>query len=455
MLKRILVALLALCALGAPAYADPVDDYVRNQMQLLHIPGMAVAVVKDGKIAKLSTYGQANVQHNRPVTADTAFQIASATKMFTGMAILKLAHDGRLSLDDNLRAHFPEAPESWDRITIRQLATHSSGLEDRLEIEGEATVAKIVEVAQRTPFSYESGSQSRYGFTDFVVMQAIVEKVMGKPFPAALRQLVIEPLGLTNTGFETEFLANGRPPYAERADIYEWKNGVNMDDHFIYGPQGYAAGGLLTSIRDFATFAVFFDQPEGLTDQEVATLWTAPTLSTGKAGEYGIGWTVRTYHGFEAVGHSGGPSLSDMVRFPEQKLTIIILSNQRRLFPTMAESIADFYIPKGTLKPAIADHRPDITKRLHTALIEAAVNRIDTSRFSEQTANESKYFFGDFGGALMEAVGPLNSVELVAETISEGRIERRYRVNFERKTMHWLIGVNKDGLVDRFQPWGE
>src|SRR6185369_15058004 len=123
---------------------DGIDDYLRAQMVKNHIPGLAVAIVRQQKIIKLKGYGTANLEWNQPVTPDTLFQIASSTKPFTGTALMMLVEDGKISLDDKISKYLPGAPAAWQNITIRQLATHSSGLSNNVPVKPDADIEEFV-----------------------------------------------------------------------------------------------------------------------------------------------------------------------------------------------------------------------------------------------------------------------------------------------------------------------
>ena len=185
-MRCLLLLLLGLAALApAPLRADAIDDIVREQMAVSHIPGAAVAVVERGKAVKLRGYGEANLEWPSPVDPDTRFQLASATKLFTGVLLMRLAEREALALDAPIARFFNGAPPDWRRITVRQLANHSSGLPDDLGTPRPKTVEAIVAAAMARPLAYQPGTEARYGFTDFVVLRAILEKVSGKPLPAA------------------------------------------------------------------------------------------------------------------------------------------------------------------------------------------------------------------------------------------------------------------------------
>lgn len=180
---------------------DRVDAILHRQMALNTIPGAAVAIVDHGRIVKIATYGMANLEWDAPVGPDTRFQLASVTKMFTGVLLMRLVEQGKVGLDDPLTRWFPEAPPTWAGISVRQLANHSSGLAEQWGAARDATVDQIVAKAISTPLAYAPGSEARYGFTDFTVLRAILEKAGGKPLPQLLTEELFAPLGMTSTGF--------------------------------------------------------------------------------------------------------------------------------------------------------------------------------------------------------------------------------------------------------------
>src|SRR5216117_480362 len=125
----VLVLLLApLLVAAPPARADAIDDYIKVEMERRHIPGLALAVARNGKIVKVRGYGIANLEHDVPVTPDTVFELASVTKQFTAAAIMKLVEEGKVQLDDPILWHLPQGPATWKAMTVRHLLTHTAGL---------------------------------------------------------------------------------------------------------------------------------------------------------------------------------------------------------------------------------------------------------------------------------------------------------------------------------------
>ena len=131
-MRNVLLSLVAVLFAAVPAKTDQIDDIVTEQMKVSHLPGVAVAIVDNGRVTKLATYGEANLEWPTKVEPDTRFQLASATKLFTGILLMRAVEQGRLSLDDPISNFFPGAPESWSRIHVRQLANHTSGLNEDL-----------------------------------------------------------------------------------------------------------------------------------------------------------------------------------------------------------------------------------------------------------------------------------------------------------------------------------
>lgn len=449
----------ALLFLALAARADPIDDIVRAAMMRSHIPGAAVAVVERGRVVKLAAYGTANLEWQAPVDLDTKFQLASATKIFTGIALMRLVERGALSLDDPLTKFFPDAPATWKAIRVAQLATHTSGLDDDPGQPRPQTVDAIVAAAKQRPLAYAPGSEARYGFTDFVVLRAILEIAAGKPLPSILDDGIFKPLHLDGPRFA--FARNDGPSIRSaeivphRASIHAWSDGRQRASEFLYGEQGYGAGGLHASIHDLAAVFVALDRGTLLQAASWRTLQTPPVLADGRRGGFGIGWTTRRYRGTNVVGHSGGPALADILRVDARQLTIAVLCNQQRYYPLLAEAIADLYLPPAPAAAPIEDAAPALTGLLRATLRDAAAGRVDANAFERAAANASLGFLTGFGRALLEAVGPVDGIALLAERREGDRRVRTYRVSFARKTMAWRFETSAAGRIGTLRPAGE
>ncbi|WEK00814.1 MAG: serine hydrolase [Candidatus Sphingomonas phytovorans] len=440
----------------APAHADPIDEIVERYRTVSHIPGVAVAVVERGKVEKLQAYGLANLEWSGPVTIDTPFQTASASKIFTGVLIMRLVEQGTISLDDPLTRFFPDAPETWRAITVRHMASHMSGLPEQLGLSSSATPQEFVKAAMGRPLAYEPGSQSRYGFTDFIVFTAALEKATGLSYPDLLKREIATPLGLTGTGFD--FATDGAPAketeLRRRATTYYWDGSRQFEDRFLYPIHGYAAGGIFSSARDLAALFAAIDDGQFLKPESFKLLTTPAPLKDGRPGEFAIGWTASVYRGEPVYGHSGGPALADIMYVPRRDMTIVALGNQRRFFPLLAQSIADTRLPAPLPRRAIRDRNPALTRTVRSVLTQAGGGAPEAASFNAEGAG-ARDFLSHFGGALLTAVGPIQSIEALSEAILGTDVRRSYRIRFESRDMVWVARTDRGGLIAELRPGGD
>jgi CubicO group peptidase (beta-lactamase class C family) len=443
-------AVVAAVMTARPAVADPVDDIISEQTKVSHLPGVAVAIVDDGRVTKLRGYGDANLEWPAKVDPNTKFQLASATKLFTGILLMRSVERGKLSLDDPISKFFPGAPESWASIKVRQLANHTSGLNESLGQPRPKTLADAVAASMKQPLAYQPGTEARYGFTDFTILRAILEKVNGATLPQLLDRELLKPLALIDTGFA---MAQDDGPVrtgevlTRRASVYGWSGDRQRTSEFFFEPLGYGAGGLFSSARDLAKLFAALDRGQIVSPQSLKELTTAATLPAGRKSGFGIGWTVRDYHGVPVVGHSGGPALSDVLRIPSQRRTIIVLTNQQNFYPVLAERIADLTIRVPPL-PGGADEKPAIAANL-LGLWKALGSGGDDKPFVAKGGDPGAPLRTGFGKALVEAVGPLKRAVLV-HAGPDG--ERIYRLQFERKQWDWAVKADDAGLIADMHP---
>src|ERR1044071_8549794 len=192
---------LALC-LGEAVFADEVDDYVEAQRQWLHIPGLAIAVVQNGQTVKARGYGLANVETGTPATGESVFKIGSVSKQFMAAAVVLLARDGKIGLDEPASKYLEDAPEAWKEITIRQLLTHTSGLVreapgfDPLKAQTDADFLKL---AAPVPLRFRPGEKWEYSNVGYYVLAEIIRKVTGKSWGEFVTERLFVPAGMSST----------------------------------------------------------------------------------------------------------------------------------------------------------------------------------------------------------------------------------------------------------------
>src|SRR5687767_6796766 len=185
---------------GAQATLDSVDRYVRAEVARQRIPGLSVAVLRGDSIVLARGYGFANLEHRVPATDSTVYQSGSVGKQFTAAAVVLLAREGKLSLDDPIRRFFPEGPAAWDRVTVRHLLTHTSAIPDytdsTMDYRRDYTEAQLVELAARLPLQFRPGATWSYSNTGYALLGFIVRRVSGEFYGDFLRRRVFEPLGM-------------------------------------------------------------------------------------------------------------------------------------------------------------------------------------------------------------------------------------------------------------------
>jgi len=441
----------------APALvsADPVDDYLRLVMENNKIPGAAVAIVRDGKIEKIAAYGFADLESEAKVELSTPFQIASATKVFTATLVMLLVQEGVLDLDAPVSKYLSDAPEAWKLITLRHLAAHASGIHDDPadQTDDAATVQARYEAAKKLPLDAKAGERSEYALTDFVVLTHLLEKVTGKPFEELLTQRVFKPLGFGCTSFEHATqegplrLADVIP---RRATTYRYAEGLQKRAWYLYPKHAYAAGGAFSCVNDLARWAVAMDQGT-LLKPSYQVLASAPLqLHDGRFAGFGVGFAVSTLRGLPFFGHSGGPGLADIVRVPDKKLTVVVLTNQQRLFPALGANIASLYLPPlpALEAPGIADTEPLVAES-HRQVVEAMVTgRFDEQAFAPRARETLLPALQQWGVLFGHAFPALRKMVLLSDTRTKDSRKRVYRVIYGKDiSLQWVFSLDATGKI--------
>ena len=334
------LAMLAGCSVDS---ADTIDrlfaDYDSEGM-----PGAAVLVIRDGEAVVTRSYGLANVEDGIPVRPGTNFRLASVTKQFTATAVLMLVEEGKLSLDDSIRQHFPAFPDFADEITIRHLLQHNSGLEDYEPIYGDPYPEQIldrgvVEIIASTDGTYfPPGSAYRYSNSAYAILATLVENLSGQSFPAFLRERIFAPIGMTNT----VAYRKGETTVPNRSFGYTVDGRLVEDADQSAWSAVLGDGGVYSSVEDLARWDAALYANDLLSGEMWRKAWT-PGLEN-----YGFGWRIDQYKGHNRQHHSGSTSgfRNFMQRFPDNRLTVIVLTNRANPdVAPLAEQVADLYLP--------------------------------------------------------------------------------------------------------------
>lgn len=341
---RTFYALCLLIPLVATIRADGVDDYIRAEMKRQNIPGVSVAVIKDGKVIKAEGYGLANVELDVPATAETVYKIGSVSKQFIAAGILLLVQEKKVELNDKISKFIIGTPDAWKDITILHLLTHTSGIVreapafDPFKVQSDADVIKS---AFPLPLRFSPGERFEYSNTGYFILAEVISKAAQKTWAQYLNERLFTPLGMVST--RPTSVSDIVP---KRADGY-----IRIDDK-LQNAADYQAirpsGAFLSTIRDLAKWDAALYSNSVLSQSMRDQMWSPVGLNNGSAHPYGFGWYLETIAGHKAVRHGGSlPGFrAESLRFTIDKLSIIILANgdNANLGP-FALGIANHYIP--------------------------------------------------------------------------------------------------------------
>src|SRR5688500_3513973 len=214
-----------LCVGGRAAAADEVDRLVEAQMRKRHVPGLSLAVVRDGKVVKAKGYGFANLELKVAATPETVYEVGSLTKQVTAAAVMLLVEEGKLSLDDPAGKHLAGLPDAWRGVTVRHLLTHTSGIKTYVgtpgfELSRGLTGDEFIRAAGGLPLLFEPGASWDYSNTNFNLLGHLVERASGRPFWQFLEERLFRPLGMNATRYNDH-----RQLVPLRADGYFFREG--------------------------------------------------------------------------------------------------------------------------------------------------------------------------------------------------------------------------------------
>ena len=328
-------------------------------------PGCAVAVYQDDEILFKRAYGMANLDHDVPLTTASVFHVASVSKEFTATAILLLAQDGKLALDDDIRKYIPELPDFGAKITIRHLANHTSGIRDQWDLLGLAgwrysrdliTDDDVLEMLGRQKdLNFAPGTRHLYSNSGYTLLAIIVSRVSGKSFRAFTTERIFDPLGMTHTHFRdsfTEIVKNQAYGYAPEGQTFRLSV-TNFDTA--------GATSLLTTVEDMAKWYANFDTHKVGGDALAAGLLERGILNDGRRIDYALGITHGMYRGLAVIGHGGSDAgyRADFVRFTNPRLGVATLCNISTANPgALGRRVAEVFLPADAF-PAVTQPTPD------------------------------------------------------------------------------------------------
>jgi CubicO group peptidase (beta-lactamase class C family) len=459
MRSRIFTAFLSIVLLGAshPASADKVDDYVRKAIRAAHIPAAAVVVLRAGKPPKIAAYGTADIEGNVPATTDTAFQLASATKLFTGILVMRMVEERKLTLADPVSKYVEDMPPKLRNITIMELASHSSGLPDALTAGPFKDIDAVRGWASAQPALAQASVQSIYSQTEFALLTQVLERVSGKSFDALLEDEIIRPLGLTETHYA--YLEDVTPDpgtsvvsaklIPRRTTAYRWTGSEQLRYEYTYPQWTHANAGLFISASDIAKLLEALQGNKLLNAASKQTLTQPYILKDGKNAPFGVAWIVRRWRNQLAIGHSGGPGYSDIWIYPGHGLSVAVLISAHNFFPVLADQIAEIVDPVNPPAHAqISDNDPALSKRLENYAANLGVNGPDRALMSPEAASRLSSLLAMLRPTVA-IFGTPKSWRLIARS-AEGDASRScsYLASYQFGELIWTFGLTPDDKIE-------
>jgi D-alanyl-D-alanine carboxypeptidase len=437
------------------ARADRIDDYVREQMQRRHIPGLALAVVRDGRLVKQSGYGLANLELRVPATPETVFEIGSVTKQMTAAAIMLLVEEGKVALDDPLSKYLPDTPEAWSGITIRHLLTHTSGLKNYTGLTGfelteGLTREEFIKRIAPHPLAFAPGEQHSYGNTAYSLLGYVIEAASGRSYWQFVSERFFRPLGMRATTDR-----NPRRLVLNRAAGYEWdgREWIGRDYDLT---DLFSSGAVVSTVGDLVKWEAALAGGRVLRPASLEQVWTPARLNSGRTYPYGFGWHVETLRGHRVVrhtGHTAGFSAS-LARYPDEKLTVIVLSNLGTLGVggRIGLGVAKLYTPTLSLRNLRPQTDPDPPR---ARMIEAALRgllsaRPDPMHFTPERLKALSTEAARETWRRLAADGPLAALAFAgAEEQSTSAALRvvRYKVTLGRRLLLVRLGLTSEGRI--------
>jgi D-alanyl-D-alanine carboxypeptidase len=434
----------------SPALRTKIDDIARNVLATTGVPSASLAVVKDGRIAYLQAYGDARLDPRLPASPAMRYSIGSISKQFTAAAILMLAEEGKLSLDDPVSKHVSGLTRG-DEITIRQLLSHTSGYQDYWPQDyvmpmmlKPVTPDEILDRWARIPLDFDPGTKWQYSNTNYVIAGVIVEKVSGMPLWTLLGKRVFTPLGMKSvTDTNDKALPQTDPGAYFRYALGPLHPAPKEGQGWMF-----AAGELAMTAEDLAKWDISIIDQSVLKPASYKEVETVVLLKNGAPTRYGLGVGVSMVSGHRMLEHSGEVSgfTAENIVLPDDKIAIVVLTNQDA---ADAASEIGSQVRSALLKSQNPQDQKEDEKirKVYDGLQQG---KIDRSLFTD---NANSYFNDQALKDYASSLGPLGapqSFTASGTSLRGGMTERAYEVKYPTKNLVIIIYEMPDGKLEQY-----
>jgi CubicO group peptidase (beta-lactamase class C family) len=362
-------------------------------MQKQRIPGVSLAVVKNGQVLLDRGYGLANVEHQVAVRPETVFQSGSVGKQFTATAVMMLVEEGKINLDEKISKYLGDMSDDWKNITVRHLLTHTSGLTDvtddpkDFDFRRDYTEDELLKRVQAIPVTFQPGEKWQYSNIGYVTLGIIIGKVTGKFYGDFLQERIFKPLEMITARIisESDIVLN-------RAAGYQLVKGELKNQEWVSPTMNTTAdGSLYLTALDMVKWDAALNGENLLKKTSLEQMWTAIKLNDGKTAPYGFGWFLDTLRGHRIFEHGGRWQgfVSFIARYPDDSLTVIFFANLNQVNPAeFAHGVAGIY--NSELRPPLPISEV-IAKTIEQKGIDAAIIQYRELKHTQPT----EYYFNE------------------------------------------------------------
>jgi CubicO group peptidase (beta-lactamase class C family) len=348
---------------GAQTLPDSISKKIDNLFTYWNktsSPGCALGIIRNDSLIYAKGYGIANLEYSIPISPETIFHMASVSKQFTAYSIVLLARDGKLKLDDDIHKYLPWFPDLKEKITIRHLLNHTSGIRDQWQLLATAgtriddviTQEQIVKIlSKQQALNFKPGERYSYSNSGFTMLAEIVRSVTGRTLRQFTDSAIFKPLGMNNTHFHDDYteVVNNRAYSYQRQSFTSFSNSI-----LSYSNAG--ATSLFTNINDLSKWVMNFYKPVVGSSAEIRQLVQNGKLNNGTELPYALGIVSDKYKGWRQYSHTGGDAgfRTYLTVFPDLKMGVVLFSNLGDVnVYSKAYQVVDLFI-KDTLSKAVA-----------------------------------------------------------------------------------------------------
>ncbi|WP_312394192.1 serine hydrolase [Chryseobacterium sp.] len=314
-----------------------IDNYVKEAIKVNQIPGLAIGVIKNGKIIFEQYYGTENLEDSKKVSPSSMFRIYSTSKLMTNVGIFQLIEQGKLSLEDNVSKYIENLPKDWENVKVKNLLTHSSGMPDFVafnDILPEYSSSKTIERLSKEKMDFTTGSEFRYNQTNYMLLSMIIEKITGQSF-----ENFILNNQFSDAKNQVVYSSNALEKIPNRVIKYNYNSETKKNEKSkdVEGKKAFPGNGIAITLPAFLKWSSHLSKNDFLNQKTKDMMWQ-PFEYGNKKDIFAYGWEISKANNIPSYGFSGG-NVSAYRIFPQNNMAIVMMSNGYNFFPAQYQIV--------------------------------------------------------------------------------------------------------------------